>query len=565
MAADPNSSTASSFASSGSWSVTDLVFLSYSRADREQVEAIASALRARGASVWYDTASAAGGTFYVESVQRALRRTSLMLVFVSANSVNSSWVTDELRAYRSLMVREPGHQLLAVHLDRTRTPISLAGVPAIDARGVAPSDAAGLIGAASGLASLTTQQPAPATETAQPEAVAASTGGSTPPVTTPMPVASGSVYLSYDAADSGRVQPVAEALRGQGVAVAESGANGLRQAQTLLVAISAASAESPTVSEDLASFHALASGDASRAIIAMHLDQTVSPHNLNGANAVDAQSLSPSDTARLIVAALPAGATVAAIESVPATAIAEGATMVAPPAVDVTDAALVEPAPALDATETASAAAAEAAPVEAALAEAAPDEAPVAETLEVQPASVEASLADTAPAEAAPAEAAPAEPAPADAAPAEVEPVQAPVEESLAETTLAGAALVGGAVGAVAAIAAGGGGQAPAPAEPTAPAEAAAPAEPSAAPDEGLAVTTPAMAAIPLAEPAPASQPQEVVARLRAAQMEATNAAVPSAPEKPASNRGSVVAVIIIVIALIALTLGLWFSAGMPL
>jgi hypothetical protein len=358
--------------SSGSWSINDLIFLSYSRADSDQVEAIAAALRARGASVWHDAASTAGGSLYVESVQRALRRTSLMLVFVSANSVKSNWVADELRAYRSLMAREAGHKLLAVHLDKTRTPMNLADASAVDAHGVAPSDVANLIANVSGLASLTS---APSAPTAQEAVATAPMPETSAPLayTAPTLVASGLVYLTYSGADWSRVQPLMAALRDRGVTLAEYGSAGLKQAQTLLVAISAESAVAPTVSEDLAAFQTLAASDPSRAIIGIHLDQSVSTHNLNGATAVDAHTISVDDVARLIVAELPAGAAPAAPEaasaapatwtSAPAAAEEpEPTPTVVAPAVDVTDTAPGEAAPALDATETVPTVAAEAAP-----------------------------------------------------------------------------------------------------------------------------------------------------------------------------------------------------------
>src|SRR5579859_4858719 len=193
MAADPISSTASSGPQS------DLIFLCYARADRAHVEAIAAALRARGASVWYDTSSAAGGPSYVDSSQRALRRSSLMLVFLSSNSVRSAWVAEEIRAYRSLMARESGHKLLTIHLDKTRAPISLAGVGAVDARGMASQDIVSLIASAASVASLAPAQP-PTAVASQP--APASANGASPtaaPEHTPQPapIASGQVFVSY--------------------------------------------------------------------------------------------------------------------------------------------------------------------------------------------------------------------------------------------------------------------------------------------------------------------------------------------------------------------------------
>jgi hypothetical protein len=290
----------SSSHSSGSWSIKDLVFLSYSRADGEQVAPIADALRARGATVWYDTASTAGGSYYIESVRRALRNTALMLVFVSGNSVSSNWVADELRAYRSLMARETGHKLLAVHLDKTRIPPNLQDASAIDAHGVPPAEVARLIGQASGLAALA---PTPS---------------------------DGSVYLTHAGSDWARVQPLVAALQARGVRFADSAPGGLRSAQTLLVALSTASATSPVVSEEVETFGSLAVNDPARSIIGIQLDQSASTYSLNGATAVDASTLSVDDAAQSIITVLP----VTALGSASATSTAPVAVTEPEPAIE---------------------------------------------------------------------------------------------------------------------------------------------------------------------------------------------------------------------------------------
>lgn len=321
MAAESFSSPASSETSS------NRMFLSYARADRAAVEPIAAALRARGANVWDDAGSAAGGGAYVESVQQALRRSGAMLVFVSANSVKSPWVAEELRAYRSLMARESGHKLLVVHIDKTRAPIALAGAEAIDAHGQSAEDVADQIARAVGVAPLDTEAPAAESAETAPAAAAldaATTAADSSTAVAPAIAPSGSIFVSYDRTDRPRVEELMTALRGQGVQVwddggvaqgsagwIESSSAALHDARTLLIAVSTASVASPWVADEVRAFQNHKARDAGRSIIAVHLDQTAAPANLNGAHSVDAQSLAPHDAARLIVAALPAGAAVA--------------------------------------------------------------------------------------------------------------------------------------------------------------------------------------------------------------------------------------------------------------
>jgi TIR domain-containing protein len=324
MAAEPGSSLPSTRLPS------DLIFLSFAGADRARVEPVAAALRARGASVWYDAGSTSGGGTYVASVQRALRRAGAMLVFISAASVKSAWVADEVRAYRSLMVRERDHKLLAIHLDRTRAPIALAGVDSIDARDAQPETTASLITSALANPALLPAQSPSATSHRMPAVTAAP--ASMPPAPqqpalaqpqtgAAAPVATGQVFVSYARSDRDRVQPLAEALRARGVAVwddsglahgsrgwVETARSALDRSQTLLVAISAASVASPWVMDDVRVFQSLKTRDPGRALVAVHLDKTRAPLSLANAQVIDAQSLGLNDAASLIAGSLPAGA-----------------------------------------------------------------------------------------------------------------------------------------------------------------------------------------------------------------------------------------------------------------
>ncbi|HEU0025591.1 MAG TPA: TIR domain-containing protein [Ktedonobacterales bacterium] len=337
MAAEPGSSHPATRLSS------DLIFLSFAGADRARVEPVAAALRARGASVWYDAGSTAGGGNYVESMQRALRRAGALLVFVSAASVNSAWVADEVRSYRSLMAREPGHKLLVIHLDRTRAPMALAGVDSVDARDAQPETAASWIASALANPALISAQFANATSPRLPSVAPTAPAPMSPPPQKPSvaqpqngavaPVATGQVFVSYARSDRDRVQPLAEALRARGVTVwndsglahgsrgwVETARSALDQSQTLIVAVSAASVASPWVMDDVRAFQSLKTRDPGRALVAVHLDKTRAPLSLASAHVIDAQSLGPTDTAGLIAGSLPASATQRAAEPTPSPA-----------------------------------------------------------------------------------------------------------------------------------------------------------------------------------------------------------------------------------------------------
>ncbi len=408
MAAKPDIS----FPSFGS--PPDLIFLSYARADRARVEPLAVALRARGASVWYDAGLTAGGSSYVESVRRALRRTGVMLVFISAASASSAWVADELRAYRSLMASEPGRQLLAIYLDKTRAPLALAGVSAVDAHDTQPEITIGLIASALENSALIPAQPdKPMAPQAPSASQAAPTSGGAPApqarASATAPVTGSQVFMSYDRADRERVQPLIMALRERGVPVWDDGgiAHGgagyveaagaaIARSQTLLVAVSAASVASPWVEDETRSFLRQKAREAGRALIAIHLDQTPAPLGLNGASSIDVRSLTPDDAARLIVDLLPASGpvtTVASGAAVGPVVTAKPAPTPAPSEVaPVIEAAPSEPAPVVREAPVAA--------VVAAMAAAAPEPEPA-------PVAKAAPVAGTAPAESAPIKAAP--------------------------------------------------------------------------------------------------------------------------------------------------------------
>ena len=101
------------------------VFLSYSREDRSQAEAVIRALEARGCAVWWD-GLLVGGLAFAKSTEQALENASAVLVLWSKISVESHWVRDE--ATRG---RDRGC-LVPATLDGTMPPLGFRQYQVID-------------------------------------------------------------------------------------------------------------------------------------------------------------------------------------------------------------------------------------------------------------------------------------------------------------------------------------------------------------------------------------------------------------------------------------------------
>lgn len=101
------------------------VFISYASEDRERVRPLAEALIARGLSVWWDRALAAGDD-YAAVIRRELDAAKAVLAVWTSASVASPWVRDE--AGRA---RDAG-RLVPVLLDRVEIPLGFGQVHAED-------------------------------------------------------------------------------------------------------------------------------------------------------------------------------------------------------------------------------------------------------------------------------------------------------------------------------------------------------------------------------------------------------------------------------------------------
>lgn len=101
------------------------VFISYSSADRKDVEEIVQQLTSRGIEVWYDQWEIKISDSIVQKINDGISSADYLLVALSATSVKSHWVQAELSAATMLLV-EKGISILPVLLDDCKVPPLLA-------------------------------------------------------------------------------------------------------------------------------------------------------------------------------------------------------------------------------------------------------------------------------------------------------------------------------------------------------------------------------------------------------------------------------------------------------
>lgn len=78
------------------------VFISYARADRQNVEQLVRSLRAADINGWLDATDIAVGASVSSEVREALRRSSAVIVFLSHSALHNQWVQFEIGAAESL-------------------------------------------------------------------------------------------------------------------------------------------------------------------------------------------------------------------------------------------------------------------------------------------------------------------------------------------------------------------------------------------------------------------------------------------------------------------------------
>jgi hypothetical protein len=124
------------------------VALSFAGAQRDYVEQVAQALKARGVRCFYDAdeQTELWGTYLAEELPRIYARESAaVVVFLSADYAGRDWARLERRAAFSRAVAEAGVYVLPARFDDSELPGLLPDVVTIDLRRYTPAQFAGLI------------------------------------------------------------------------------------------------------------------------------------------------------------------------------------------------------------------------------------------------------------------------------------------------------------------------------------------------------------------------------------------------------------------------------------
>ncbi len=126
------------------------VALSFAGAQREYVERVAAALKARGVRCFYDADEQVQlwGTHLAEELPRIYaRETAVVVVFVSAEYAAGAWTRLERRAALGRAVAEAGVYVLPARFDDSELPGLLDDVVSVDLRGRTPEQFADLVAA----------------------------------------------------------------------------------------------------------------------------------------------------------------------------------------------------------------------------------------------------------------------------------------------------------------------------------------------------------------------------------------------------------------------------------
>jgi hypothetical protein len=126
------------------------VALSFAEAQRDYVEQVARALKARGVCCFYDADEQIGlwGKYLAEELPAIYsEQAATVVVFVSAEYAERPWTRVERRAALNRAVRERREYVLPARLDDTQLPGVLSDMVAVDLRDRTPEQFAAMIAA----------------------------------------------------------------------------------------------------------------------------------------------------------------------------------------------------------------------------------------------------------------------------------------------------------------------------------------------------------------------------------------------------------------------------------
>jgi TIR domain len=121
-------------ASAGSTKAPLRVFVSYNHADKAMVRRMVLDLRAEGVDTWFDELEMKPGDSLLYRISDAIESMDLLIVALSPESVNSSWVKQELEMAMTLQLAEGRVRVIPVVLKDCVIPLFLRGKLWLDFR-----------------------------------------------------------------------------------------------------------------------------------------------------------------------------------------------------------------------------------------------------------------------------------------------------------------------------------------------------------------------------------------------------------------------------------------------
>lgn len=98
------------------------VFLSHSSKDKDFAERLATQLLDYGVDVWFDQWEIYGGNSITDEIEKGLKNSTILLLVLSKNSIDSKWVHEEYKAYHNMKLFNTYYQIIPVIIEPCELP-----------------------------------------------------------------------------------------------------------------------------------------------------------------------------------------------------------------------------------------------------------------------------------------------------------------------------------------------------------------------------------------------------------------------------------------------------------
>lgn len=110
------------------------IFISYSHEDIKTVKQFALRLSLRGFELWMDEKNVTFGGHYTTEILKGIHEADIYVVFLSQNSIQSSWVDAEIDFALREKIERKKLIIVPIRLDDVEIPVPLSNIDYIDAR-----------------------------------------------------------------------------------------------------------------------------------------------------------------------------------------------------------------------------------------------------------------------------------------------------------------------------------------------------------------------------------------------------------------------------------------------